>query len=71
MYDLGQNASIMVRAIASGIAGQGYRAKYSETIGEDGLVLMPDPLFKEFETGVYSKITLAGQGDQEVWTTRL
>ncbi|RSL89540.1 hypothetical protein CEP52_014865 [Fusarium oligoseptatum] len=68
MYDLGQNASIMVRVVASGIAGAEYRVRYSETIGEDGLVLMPDPLFKEFETGVYSKITLSGQGEQEVWT---
>ncbi|KAH6999253.1 bacterial alpha-L-rhamnosidase-domain-containing protein [Ilyonectria sp. MPI-CAGE-AT-0026] len=68
MYDLGQNASIMVRVEASGPAAAEYRVKYSETIGEDGLVLMPDPLFKEFETGVYSKITLAGQGAQEVWT---
>ncbi|KAM0425333.1 hypothetical protein ACHAPT_009389 [Fusarium lateritium] len=68
MYDLGQNASIMVQVVASGLAGQEYRVKYSETIGEDGLALMPDPLFKEFETGVYSKITLAGQGDQEIWT---
>ncbi|KAF4964316.1 hypothetical protein FSARC_7761 [Fusarium sarcochroum] len=68
VYDLGQNASIMVRVAASGPAGANYRVKYSETIGEDGLVLMPDPLFKEFETGVYLSITLAGQGDQEVWT---
>ncbi|RMJ19127.1 hypothetical protein CDV36_001194 [Fusarium kuroshium] len=68
MYDLGQNASIMVRVVASGIAGAEYRVRYSETIGEDGLVLMPDPLFKEFETGVYSKITLSGQEEQEVWT---
>ncbi len=67
-YDLGQNSSIMVKVVASGPAGAEYRVKYSETIGEDGLVLMPDPLFKEFETGVYSKITLAGQGEPEVWT---
>ncbi|KAH8878930.1 hypothetical protein GQ53DRAFT_856852 [Thozetella sp. PMI_491] len=68
MYDLGQNSSIMVRVAATGLAGTEYRVKYSETIGEDGLVLMPDPLFKEFETGVYSKIRLAGHGEQEVWT---
>ncbi|KAH7165170.1 bacterial alpha-L-rhamnosidase-domain-containing protein [Dactylonectria macrodidyma] len=68
MYDLGQNASIMVRVVASGFAGAEYRVRYSETISEEGLVLMPDPLFKEFETGVYSKITLLGQGEQEVWT---
>lgn len=68
MYDLGQNSSIMAQVVASGNAGAEYRVKYSETIGDDGLVFMPDPLFKEFETGVYSKITLAGQGDSETWT---
>ncbi|KAI9154885.1 Alpha-L-rhamnosidase [Paramyrothecium foliicola] len=67
VYDLGQNASIMVEVKASGQAGAEYRVKYSETIGEDGMVLMPDPLFKEFETNVYSKITLDGQGE-ETWT---
>ncbi|KAH6651512.1 bacterial alpha-L-rhamnosidase-domain-containing protein [Truncatella angustata] len=67
MYDLGQNSSIMVRVEASGPAGAQYRVKYSETIGEDGMVFMPDPLFKEFETGVYSKITLSGKGETEVW----
>ncbi|KAH9898819.1 bacterial alpha-L-rhamnosidase-domain-containing protein [Xylariomycetidae sp. FL2044] len=69
VFDLGQNSSIMVRVEASGSSGSEYRVKYSETLGEDGLVLMPDPLFKEFETGVYSKITLAGrQGEKEVWS---
>lgn len=68
VYDLGQNSSIMVKVVASGTAGAEYRVKYSETIGEDGMVLMPDPLFKEFETGVYSKITLAGAGEQEEWS---
>jgi hypothetical protein len=67
VYDLGQNSSIMVCVTASGPAGSEYRVKYSETIGDDGLALMPDPLFKEFETHVYSKITLCGQG-KEVWT---
>lgn len=68
MYDLGQNSSIMVQVEARGSAGAEYRIKYSETIGGDGLVLMPDPLFKEFETHVYSKVTLAGHGKSEVWT---
>ncbi|ETS73957.1 hypothetical protein PFICI_13823 [Pestalotiopsis fici W106-1] len=68
MYDLGQNSSIMVRVEASGTEGAEYRVKYSETIGDDGLVLMPDPLFKEFETHVYSKVTLCGRGESEVWT---
>ncbi|KAH8659956.1 bacterial alpha-L-rhamnosidase-domain-containing protein [Xylariales sp. PMI_506] len=68
MYDLGQNASIIVRVEASGPAGARYRVRYSETIGDDGLVLMPDPLFKDFETRVYSDITLAGDGTTEVWS---
>lgn len=68
VYDLGQNSSIMVRVEASGRAGAKYRVKYSETIGEDGMVLMPDPLFKQFETHVYSDVTLAGLGEREVWT---
>ncbi|KAI4598742.1 hypothetical protein KJ359_002634 [Pestalotiopsis sp. 9143b] len=68
MYDLGQNSSITVRVEASGPEGAEYRVKYSETIGDDGLVLMPDPLFKEFETHVYSKVTLCGRGESEVWT---
>lgn len=68
VYDLGQNSSIMVRVEARGSAGAEYRVKYSETIGEDGRVLMPDPLFKEFETGVYSRVTLAGCQEKEVWT---
>jgi hypothetical protein len=28
----------------------------------DGKVLMPDPLFKQFEHGVFCKSTLAGDG---------
>lgn len=68
VYDLGQNSSIMVRIEASGQMGAEYRVKYSETIGEDGLVLMPDPLFDEFATRVYSKITLLGQREREIWT---
>jgi hypothetical protein len=68
VYDLGQNSSIMVQIEVSGSAGAEFRVKYSETIGEDGLVLMPDPLFKEFETDVYSKITLNGREEKEFWT---
>jgi len=32
-----------------------------------GLLHMPDPLFKEFETHVYSKIILSGTGEAEIW----
>ncbi|KAL1890889.1 hypothetical protein Sste5346_008030 [Sporothrix stenoceras] len=68
VFDLGQNSSIVPLVVASGTAGQEYRVKYSETIGEDGLVLMPDPLFKEFETHVYSNIKLAGHTMSEAWS---
>lgn len=78
VFDLGQNASIVPRVVASSsgggggvggvAAGQTYRVKYSETISEDGLVCMPDPLFKEFETHVYSSVTLAGHGEPEAWS---
>lgn len=67
VYDLGQNSSIMVRLAVEGQTGAEVIVRYAETLGEDGLVLMPDPLFKEFETNVYSKIILAGNGAPEVW----
>ncbi|KAI8254602.1 hypothetical protein K4K58_006270 [Colletotrichum sp. SAR11_239] len=66
-FDLGQNASTMVRIEVSGPAGSEVLVRYSESVDETGRVLMPDPLFKEFETKVYSKITLAGTGSVEVW----
>ena len=70
VFDLGQNSSIVPRVEVSGAAGQTYRVKYAETLGSDGRVLMPDPLFKEFETHVYSQIVLAGttDGAPEVWS---
>lgn len=67
VYDLGQNASIMVRLAVEGQAGAEVIVRYAETLGENGLILMPDPLFKEFEENVYSKITLSGSGEAEVW----
>ncbi|PYH80989.1 alpha-L-rhamnosidase [Aspergillus uvarum CBS 121591] len=66
-YDLGQNASTMVEVVVEGAAGSEIIVRYSETVKEDGTVLMPDPLFKEFETGVFSRIYLAGTGAPEVW----
>ncbi|PYI16148.1 alpha-L-rhamnosidase [Aspergillus violaceofuscus CBS 115571] len=66
-YDLGQNASTMVEVAVEGAAGSEIIVRYSETVKEDGTVLMPDPLFKEFETGVFSRIYLAGTGAPEVW----
>lgn len=66
-YDLGQNSSIMVKVIAEGEAGQIITIRYGETAYEDGTVKMPDPLFKEFETKVYSTFILAGTGGPETW----
>ncbi|MBZ6372278.1 MAG: glycoside hydrolase family 78 protein [Microbacterium hominis] len=66
-YDLGQNASTMVKIAVEGAAGSEIIVRYSETVREDGTVLMPDPLFKEFETGVFSRIILSGTGQPEIW----
>ncbi|KAK5789717.1 hypothetical protein VI817_008840 [Penicillium citrinum] len=66
-FDLGQNASTMVQISVEGPAGAEVIVRYSETVNEEGTVLMPDPLFKEFETGVFSRIYLAGTGDPEIW----
>ncbi|KAG8631136.1 hypothetical protein KVT40_000276 [Elsinoe batatas] len=66
-YDLGQNASIMVKIKVQGKAGDEVIIRYAETARDDGTVLMPDKLFKQFETHVYSKITLSGDGVEE-WT---
>ncbi|KAF4551069.1 Hypothetical protein D9617_14g075250 [Elsinoe fawcettii] len=66
-FDLGQNASIMVKIKVEGKAGDEVVVRYAETAREDGTVLMPDKLFKQFETHVYSKITLSGDGVEE-WT---
>ncbi|KAL3456387.1 bacterial alpha-L-rhamnosidase-domain-containing protein [Aspergillus heterothallicus] len=67
MFDLGQNASIMVKVSVSGAAGSQVIIRYAETVDEEGFVHMPDPLFKEFEYGVYAKFTLAGTGEPEIW----
>ncbi|KAJ5087129.1 alpha-L-rhamnosidase [Penicillium angulare] len=66
-FDLGQNASTMVKIVVEGISGSEVIIRYSETVKEDGTVLMPDPLFKEFETGVFSRLYLAGTGKPETW----
>ncbi|KAK6225464.1 hypothetical protein QIS74_01511 [Colletotrichum tabaci] len=66
-FDLGQNASTMIRVELSGPAGAEVIIRYSESLDDNGRVLMPDPLFKDFETKVFSKITLAGTGDIEAW----
>ncbi|KAF2165015.1 glycoside hydrolase family 78 protein [Zasmidium cellare ATCC 36951] len=66
-FDLGQNSSIMPKISIKGDAGSEVIIRYAETVDDQGFVLMPDPLFKEFETHVYSKIVLAGTGDFEVW----
>ena len=66
-FDLGQNASTMVKIVVEGEAGSEITVRYAETANEDGTVLMPDPLFKAFETEVYSTIYLAGTGTPETW----
>ncbi|KAK4494248.1 hypothetical protein PRZ48_014546 [Zasmidium cellare] len=66
-FDLGQNSSIMPKISIKGDAGSEIIVRYAETVDDQGFVLMPDPLFKEFETHVYSKVILAGTGDSEVW----
>ncbi|KAL2825743.1 bacterial alpha-L-rhamnosidase-domain-containing protein [Aspergillus cavernicola] len=68
MFDLGQNSSIMTRVEISGLAGSEIIIRFSETIDDNGAVFMPDPLFKEFEQGVYTKFILAGTGEPETWT---
>lgn len=68
MFDLGQNSSIMPRVEITGPAGSEIIIRYSETIDENGAVFMPDPLFKEFEYGVYTKFTLSGTTETESWT---
>lgn len=65
-YDFGQNMTTMIKIQVSGPAGSEIIVRFSETIGEDGKVLMPDPLFKAFETDVFCKVTLAGTGI-ETW----
>jgi len=66
-YDLGQNSSIMTKISVEGVAGSEVTIRYAETVHEDGTVKMPDPLFKQFETGVYSTFFLAGSGSPEEW----
>ncbi|KUJ13951.1 uncharacterized protein LY89DRAFT_709004 [Mollisia scopiformis] len=66
-FDLGQNASTMVKIVVEGQAGSEITIRYGETAYEDGTIKMPDPLFKEFETKVYSTFFLAGTGSPEVW----
>lgn len=68
MFDLGQNSSIMPRVEITGPAGSEIIIRYSETIDENGAVFMPDPLFKEFEYGVYTKFILSGSTEKESWT---
>lgn len=65
-YDFGQNITTMIKLELTGPAGSEVIVRFSESIDDNGRVFMPDPLFKEFETGVLCKITLAGTG-VETW----
>lgn len=66
-FDLGQNASIMPRIEVSGPEGAEVIVRFSETVDENGYVLMPDPIFKQFETGVFCKIILSGDEGVQTW----
>lgn len=66
-FDFGQNCSTMVKVVVQGDAGAEVIIRYGETPRDDGTILMPDPLFKLFETGVYSRFILAGTGEPETW----
>ncbi|KAI0205105.1 alpha-rhamnosidase [Astrocystis sublimbata] len=65
-FDLGQNASTMVKIEVSGPAGSELIIRFSESIDDEGRVFMPDPLFKAFEQDVFCRITLSGNG-LETW----
>lgn len=65
-FDFGQNMTTMIKIQVQGPAGSDVIVRFSETVDEDGKVLMPDPLFKAFETDVFCKFTLAGSGI-ETW----
>lgn len=67
VFDLGQNSSVMVKISVRSDEVATLNVRYAETLGDDGQVHMPDPLFKEFEQNVYSTITLAGTGTAEEW----
>ncbi|KAI5292471.1 hypothetical protein KEM52_006333 [Ascosphaera acerosa] len=62
--DLGQNASIHLSlSLRGGIAGSEIIVRFSETIdSQTGELIMPDPLFSMFQTGVYHRITIAARG---------
>ncbi|KAF3316796.1 hypothetical protein TWF173_001460 [Orbilia oligospora] len=66
-FDLGQNASTMIKIEVEGDAGSEVIIRYGETTYDDGRILMPDPLFKEFETGVYSKFILGNVPGPQMW----
>ncbi|KAJ4323340.1 hypothetical protein N0V94_001956 [Neodidymelliopsis sp. IMI 364377] len=66
-FDMGQNMTTMIKVQVRGYSGSEVIVRFSETVGDDGRVLMPDPLFKQFETGVFCKFTLAGTGEVEIW----
>ncbi|ORY10487.1 alpha-L-rhamnosidase N-terminal domain-domain-containing protein [Clohesyomyces aquaticus] len=65
-FNLGQNASTMIKIEFSGPIGSEIIIRFSETVDHYGKVLMLDPLFKQIERGVFCKVTLAGPG-VETW----
>ncbi|KAK6538410.1 hypothetical protein TWF694_011286 [Orbilia ellipsospora] len=66
-FDLGQNASTMIKIKVEGEAGSKVTIRYGETTYDDGRILMPDPLFKDFETSVYSTFILGNSDSLQTW----
>ncbi|KAI5281209.1 hypothetical protein KEM54_003356, partial [Ascosphaera aggregata] len=62
-YDLGQNASIHIAlSLFGGSVGSEVIVRFSETVDDNGELIMPDPLFSMFQTGVYHRLTITGKG---------
>lgn len=58
---------MMVKVVVEGAMGSEITIRYGETAHEDGTVKMPNPLFKEFRTKVYSTFFLTSTGSPETW----
>jgi hypothetical protein len=67
-YDLGQNMSTVIKIVVESPGGSKVTIRYAESAHEDGTVRMPDPLFLEFETNVYSTFFLGGYDEPEAWS---
>ncbi|KZM26570.1 uncharacterized protein EKO05_0005416 [Ascochyta rabiei] len=61
-FDTGQNMTTTVKLQVRGPAGAEVLIRFPKTIDNEGRVLMPNPIFQQFETGVFCKYTLPGNG---------